>query len=178
MKASKKPWKSKLFPHSTPLICHEINLRRHFHTFPSPIDVIFNTYDMRPPRNATGLPPISLIFRWHESNRPEVVVGAVAVGPMMCAGDRNILTRLLKPSIFVNVLKTFFVFVFWWIFFFLNFNLKKKIKVLFCPFLLLTSLPFTWFPFGLVMQRRQLCVQYFLRAEVHTSANFSSSSFL
>ncbi|CRL06528.1 CLUMA_CG019661, isoform A [Clunio marinus] len=44
---------------------------------------IVNTYDMRPPRNATG--PISLIFRWHESNRPEVVVGAVAVGPIICA---------------------------------------------------------------------------------------------
>jgi hypothetical protein len=63
------------------------------------------TYDMRPPRKATGLPPISLIFRWHESNRPEVVVGAVAVGPMMCAGDLNILTRPFRPSSFVNVLK-------------------------------------------------------------------------
>lgn len=67
-----------------------------------------NTYDMRPPRKATGLPPISLILRWHESKRP-VDVGAVAVGPMICAGERNILTRLLKLSIFVNVLKIILV---------------------------------------------------------------------
>lgn len=66
-----------------------------------------NTYDMRPPRKATGLPPISLIFRWHESNRPEVVVGAV--GPIICAGDRSILTRLFKPSIFVSVSVLMFI---------------------------------------------------------------------
>lgn len=61
-----------------------------------------NTYDIRPPKNAK-LPPISLIFRWHESNKPDVVV-AGAVGPIICAGDRNILTRPLRLSIFGNVL--------------------------------------------------------------------------
>lgn len=57
---------------------------------------------MRPPKNAK-LPPISLIFRWHESNKPDVVVAGV-VGPIMCAGDRSILTRPLRLSIFGNVL--------------------------------------------------------------------------
>lgn len=61
---------------------------------------------MRPPKNAK-FPPISLIFRWHESNRPDVVVVAGVVGPIMCAGDRNILTRPLRLSIFGNVLTEF-----------------------------------------------------------------------
>lgn len=37
---------------------------------------------MRPPKNAK-LPPISLILRWHESNKPDVVVVEGDVGPIM-----------------------------------------------------------------------------------------------
>jgi len=62
-----------------------------------------DTYDIRPPKNAK-LPPISLIFRWHESNKPDVVLVAGVCGPIMCAGDRSILTRPLRLSIFGNVL--------------------------------------------------------------------------
>lgn len=110
------------------------------HTSSKISSISFNTYDMRPPRNATGLPPISLIFRWHESNRPDVVVGDAAVGPMMCAGDRNILTRLLKPSIFVNVLEIFFTSLLFWVLVvgvkvFL-FSVVHELKFWFCDFVL------------------------------------------
>lgn len=119
---------------------------------------------MRPPKKATGA--ISLIFLWHESNRPEVVVGAVAVGPIMCAGDRNILTRPLTPSIFVNVLNFFlcrrlnknnFFCCFKFFFSFLSFS-KKIFRLDFCDFLCF-SLPITW-----------LCARDF-SCYLHTSAN-------
>lgn len=62
---------------------------------------------MRPPKNAK-FPPISLILRWHESKRPDVVVVVVegVVGPIICAGERSIFTRPLRLSIFGNVLNS------------------------------------------------------------------------
>lgn len=120
---------------------------------------------MRPPKKATGA--ISLIFLWHESNRPEVVVGAVAVGPIMCAGDRNILTRLLKPSIFVNVVN------------FLGrrlncFSLSVFLRRQFFFWKLFSfdcSLPFTWLYFANVCDR-------FLSAFTLQRTFFSLSPFM
>lgn len=99
------------------------------------------TYDIRPPRNATGLPPISLIFRWHESNKPDVVGGAV--GPIMCPGDRNILTRLLKRSIVVIVFCGIYfcsVFTFFFVVVVVKIPLNKKIFL--CAIFIIFSLPF------------------------------------
>lgn len=116
-----------------------------------------NTYDMRPPRKATGLPPISLILRWHESNRPDVVVGAVAVGPIICAGDRNILTRLFKPSIFVNVLKILSV---------------AFSKIVLSSNMVFKSFLLEFFFHFLYMIFMQTCVKLLRDFRCYTSANF------
>lgn len=99
-----------------------------------------NTYDIRPPKNAK-FPPISLILRWHESKRPDVVVAGV-VGPIICAGERSIFTRPLRLSIFGNVLNfdlfplAILIFFFYSVYAILFFCFVKIFKIF------LLSLPF------------------------------------
>lgn len=69
------------------------------------------TYATKPPKKATGTPPIKRIFRWHESNRDgracvggdgwvcmPIIPPDVGPWPTICEGDRNIFLRFFFLS--------------------------------------------------------------------------------
>lgn len=64
---------------------------------------MWKTYATKPPKKATGPPPIKRILRWHESNSDDracaggdgwvcmpIIPADVGPWPTMCEGDRNI----------------------------------------------------------------------------------------
>lgn len=132
---------------------------------------------MRPPKNAK-FPPISLILRWHESKRPDVVVVVVegVVGPIICAGERSIFTRPLRLSIFGNVLNSDLFPLAILIFFSFSFVCLRNSSVFVKIFkIFLLSLPFFHYLNFCVTLQQFLSMFSSSFSETHTHTNFVSA---
>lgn len=137
-----------------------------------------DTYATKPPKNATGPPPIRRIFRWHESKSDvRACVGGVVwacmpiippdVGPWptICAGDLNIVlhkwnTLFLRPTCFLNS-KIFFLFC--------PTNFKR-----FPPFLYLSTRPTTSLEFWFFLRTERRCSPYFSHKTITISKQIFS----